>query len=183
MWPHGLRTCDTLFQTDLELHAQLFTYGLSFRHHVGGQLARGSVKANVFKRRMRQGADGVKAQVAPHLEPDFRAYVHRNRCFEARAFEGITDGANARRVRPVNLAEREAVAFNHLDHTGANHFTGRVHHAPNHAVDRDVLGNHTIRVNRTHWHGGVRARKLVKVPPGNPILHGHHAGRAVHQVR
>ena len=154
-------------------------------HHVGSQFAGGGEDANVFQRGVRQCADGVEAQIAPDLEPNFRANVVGHRRFETSRFESVADGANARCVAAVNLTQCEAVAFNDFDHTRANHLTGGVNNTANHAVDGDVFGNVAVRVHRLHGLAqigfGQFAWNFVKVPPRYAVLHGHHACACVHE--
>ena len=182
---HGLRAGDAFVQADLELHAELFADGLRLAHHAGGQLARGGEQADVFQRGMRQRADRVEAQVAPDLEPDFGADVHRYRCLETSRLESVADGPDAGCVSAVKLAQREAVAFDDLDDARADYLTGRVHHAADHAVNADVLGDGAIRVDGVDGCAKVawvhRCGQLLEVPPGYAVLHGDHAGVGMHQ--
>ena len=147
MLPDGPAALDALLDADFEVNAKLLANRLGLGHHGRNQVARGRVSAQVLKRGMRERADRVETEVAPKLEPDFRADVARDRCFQTRRPERTGNFPDARGVCTVKLAEAELVAFNDLDDTRRNDFAGRVDDTANDRFNGNVPGNNATRVN------------------------------------
>ncbi len=66
---------------------------------------------------------------------------------EAGADQGLRQGLDARRLRAVEFAQREAVALDDLDHARRHQFGGRVDHAADDALDFDVGGDAAVRID------------------------------------
>src|SRR5262249_13658495 len=111
-----LGTGNALFERHAESRAEFLADRLRLAHHVAGELARGRILADIDQCRMRQRADRVEAQVAPELEPDFRADVVQHRRLETRSSHDFRDLLHTLGLGAIELADREAVALDVLDH-------------------------------------------------------------------
>jgi len=173
---HGLGTGDPLVQPDFELHAELLADRLRLAHHLRRQLARGRKAADVLQRGVGQRADRIEAEVAPQLQPDFRADIRQDGRLEAGVAEALRQGAHALGVGAVDLAERKAVAFDHADHARRVELGGRVDDAAERTLDRQAGRDNAAGVHRLDAAAFIGSAVLVEVPPGNAVLRRDHQG-------
>ena len=175
------RAFDAFFQRHPKADPELFRHCLSLSHHVGGKFTRRRFLTDVDQRRVRERADWIEAHIAPQLEPDFGADIAEHRCFQSRADECLRYLFDALAFDPVQLSDRKAVAFEKLDDSRRDDFTGGVDDTADDAPRFDALFDHAVRIGALEPVTRVRAIEILKVPPGQTILDRHHDGVCVEQ--
>ena len=85
--------------------------------------------------------------------------------------------------RPVRLANREAVALDHLHHARRDQFGGRIDHGADDPLRADIGGNLAVRVRRRDGPAFERTGKLMEIPPGQAVLERDHGGAGVEEAR
>src|SRR5690606_1016759 len=137
-----------------------------------GQFARQRELADVDQGRMRQGADRVERQVAPQLQPDFRADVLEHRRLEAAALEHFRHALRALGDGAVQFTDREAVAFDVMNDARSGQLGSRIDDAAEDAARIDGRLDLAARIDAFDRLVGVRNIALaLEIPPRNPVLH------------
>src|SRR5271154_7055327 len=95
---------------------------------------------------MRQRRDRVEREIAPRLEPDFRAYVRQHHGFQAGLDEDVVQFLHPRRLFAVEFADRKAIAFDVVNDAGGSSCSRWIDYAADKAAGIDMLGEHACGI-------------------------------------
>src|SRR5262249_41963352 len=161
--PDLLCSCDATLERHAKLDAELCGDRLRLGHHGGRKLARRRELADVGEGSARKGADRIECEVAPELQPDLCADILEPRALEAGARETLRHALRALARRAIELADREAIAFDVLHHPGGEELARRVHDAAEHTLSGNELGERALRVDAAHDAAFERASMVEEV--------------------
>ena len=138
--------------------------------------------ADVDERRVRERADRIEGEVAPELEPDLGADAGEHGRLEPGAHERFGESHDARRLRAVGLAEREAVALDVAHDAGRRQLARRVDDAADDPRRVDRAHDRAVRIDGGDAAALERPAVALEVPPRDAVLHRHDHGLVVEEV-
>ena len=138
---------DALVDAETEADAERFADGLRFAHHRRSERAGRREAADVLERRMAQRAHGIEGEIAPELHPDFGAHVAERRRLEACSREELGQRRDALGLSAVDFGERQAMAFDVPDDSGAFDLRRLVADGGDDGVDRQMASDHAAGID------------------------------------
>src|ERR1700683_1047960 len=157
-------TRDAFFERNPEFDAELIGDALCLAHHRRRDRTAGWILADSRQGSARQRTDGVEAEVTPKLEPYFRANIAQDWRLHSALDKAACNLGHALAGRAVGLANRKSIALDMSDHARGNQFRGRIHHAANDALARDLVVNLAARVDAIDPHACKCTAMAMKIP-------------------